>query len=86
MGLMNILTWHGAVLRLDLRRNRLVQDPLWLTGEDGADFAFDPDGSKSLTTPVGIIDVVTSGRGNSVRLRHLPGAGGQRPGRSAPHT
>ena len=33
--LMNVLTWHGAVVRLDTRRNRLVQDPLWLSNTDG---------------------------------------------------
>jgi hypothetical protein len=35
----NLLTWHGAILRID--RGRLVQDPLWLTAKDGGDFTFE---------------------------------------------
>jgi hypothetical protein len=68
-GLINILTWHGAVVRLDHRRNRLVQDALWLTDAAGADFAFDPRCAASLTTPVGQIEITSSGRGSAMRLR-----------------
>ena len=38
---MNVLTWNGAVLRLDAVRRRLVQDPGWMTAADGGDFVLD---------------------------------------------
>ena len=38
---MNVLTWNGAVLRLDAVRRRLVQDPVWMTAADGGDFLLD---------------------------------------------
>ena len=66
---MNILTWHGAVVRLDRRRNRLVQDPLWLTDTDGADFAFDATSSQPLKSPLGEIEIEHGGRTGTVRLR-----------------
>jgi hypothetical protein len=67
---MNILTWHGAVVRLDRRRNRLVQDPLWLTDTDGADFAFDATSTEPVETPLGEIEIERGGRAGTVRLRH----------------
>ena len=67
---MNILTWHGAVVRLDRRRNRLVQDPLWLTDTDGADFAFDATSSEPVKTPLGEIEIERGGRTGTIRLRH----------------
>jgi hypothetical protein len=67
---MNVLTWHGAVVRLDTRRNRLVQDPLWLSNTDGTDFAFDASSPEPLKTPVGEIEVESAGRPGTVRLRN----------------
>jgi hypothetical protein len=67
-GSMNILTWHGAVVRLDRRRNRLVQDPLWLTDTDGTDFAFDATSAEPQKTPVGEIEIVPAGRAGTIRL------------------
>jgi hypothetical protein len=69
-GAMNILTWHGAVVRLDRRRNRLVQDPLWLTDTDGADFAFDAGSPEPLKTPLGEVSIERAARAGTVRLRH----------------
>jgi hypothetical protein len=66
---MNVLTWHGAVVRVDSRRNRLVQDPLWLTDTDGTDFSFDATSAKPLKTPLGELDMEPSDRPGTVRLR-----------------
>jgi hypothetical protein len=66
---MNILTWHGAVVRLDGRRNRLVQDPLWLTDTDGIDFAFDATSAELQKSPIGEIEIGAAGRAGTVRLR-----------------
>lgn len=67
---MNVLTWHGAVVRLDARRNRLVQDPLWLTDTDGSDFSFDATSQKPLKTPLGDLDIEAADRPGTVRLRN----------------
>ncbi len=66
---MNLLTWHGAVVRLDRRRNRLVQDPLWLTDAEGSDFAFDATASGPQKTPLGEIGIEPAGRAGTMRLR-----------------
>jgi hypothetical protein len=66
---MNVLTWHGAVVRVDPRRNRLVQDPLWLNDADGSDFSFDATAPQPLRTPVGELEVEPSDRSGTVRLR-----------------
>jgi len=66
---MNVLTWHGAVVRVESRRNRLVQDPLWLTDTDGADFAFDATSPKPIKTPLGELEMEPASRPGTVRLR-----------------
>jgi len=67
---MNVLTWHGAVVRVDARRNRLVQDPLWLTDTDGTDFALDATSPKPLKTPLGVLEMEKRDRPGTVRLRN----------------
>jgi hypothetical protein len=66
---MNVLTWHGAVLRVDSRRHRLIQDPLWLTGIDGADFVLDATSPNPMKTPLGDLHVEAAERPGTVRLR-----------------
>jgi hypothetical protein len=66
---MNVLTWHGAVVRLDSRRKRLVQDPLWLADPDGVDFSFDAGSIERLKTPLGEMELETAERPGTVRLR-----------------
>jgi len=61
----NVLTWHGAVLRADRVRNRLVQDPIWMTQLDGLDFeaAGDP-----IATPLGPVQLIPGERPGTVRF------------------
>jgi hypothetical protein len=70
---MNVLTWHGAVLRVDQTRNRLMQDPLWLTTCDGSDFFLDPDVPLPASLGLGMLSAEPTGRARIVRMR---GAGG----------
>jgi hypothetical protein len=66
---MNVLTWHGAVLRIDLRRARFVQDPLWLSGGDGVDFELDATSSAPVKTPLGEMVMEAAQISGTVRLR-----------------
>lgn len=57
-------------MRVDSRRNRLVQDPLWLTDTEGSDFSFDATSPKPLKTPLGELEMEPWERPGTVRLRH----------------
>jgi hypothetical protein len=65
---MNILTWHGAIIRVDQLRNRLVQEPLWLTTADETDFTFDPDVPLPLNLGMGVLTAEPTGRPRVMRL------------------
>jgi hypothetical protein len=66
---MNLITWHGAVVRLDGARNRLVQDPLWLTGAEGQELRLDPASGDPVQTPYGPFVLQPGDRPGVVRLR-----------------
>jgi hypothetical protein len=61
----NVLTWFGAVLRTDVARNRIAQDPIWMTKLDGLDFEVAGDTAQ---TPLGNLRTVPGGRPGTVRF------------------
>ena len=78
---MNVLTWHGAVLRVDWARQRLVQDPVWMTGPDGADFTFDATDPAPQHVAVGSFVVEPGERPKTVRFSNPAGYLSAAPGK-----
>ncbi len=62
---MNVLTWFGAVLRTNSTRNRIAQDPIWMTKLDGLDFEVSGDATQS---PLGNLRMVPGAQPNTVRF------------------
>ncbi len=63
---MNVLTWFGAVLRVDADRNRLIQEPIWMTTADGLDFNAGGDPAPS---PLGPLAMQDGDRANIVHFQ-----------------
>jgi hypothetical protein len=61
----NVLTWFGAVLRTNVARNRIAQDPIWMTKLDGLDFEVTGDAAQ---TPLGNLRMLPGVRPNTVRF------------------
>lgn len=78
---MNVLTWHGAVLRVDPARQRLVQDPVWMTAPDGQDFAFDAASPSPLQTALGSLEIEPAGGPSTVRFASQAGYLSATPGK-----
>lgn len=70
---MNVLTWHGAVLRVDGARQRLVQDPVWMSGSDGQDFVFNSAAPSALQIALGGLTLEAAGGAGMVRFSNAAG-------------
>jgi capsular polysaccharide biosynthesis protein len=78
---MNVLTWNGAVLRVDGSRPRVIQDPIWLSGSDGTDFRFDATVPLPFHPALGAFAVESGREPGTVRLRGSTGYLAAQPGR-----